>query len=76
MACRVVCDLKAEAAAALASTAAQHLPPDGDVPAYEIWRRRIANEFTRTEDGAGRRILSGVAPRLVRASGVMKEQLI
>ena len=76
MACRVVCDLTAEAAAALASTAMQQLPHDLDVPAYEIWRRRIANEFTRSGAGAGRRTLSGVAPLRAGALSVLKEQSI
>ena len=77
MACRVVCDLTAEAAAALASSAMQQLPPDRDVPAYEVWRRRIANEFARSGVGAGRqRTLSGVATPRAGALSVLKEQSI
>ena len=47
LACRVLCDLTAEEAAEVADAAVRQLPPDGEVPAYEVWRRRIADEFTR-----------------------------
>lgn len=76
MACRVLCDLTTEEAAALADSAREHLPTDRDVPAYEIWRRRIANEFTRPGVGAARRTLSSVAPLHARALSVLKEQSI
>jgi hypothetical protein len=34
----------------LAATHIVDLPPDGDVPAYEIFRQRIQNEFR--QDGS------------------------
>ena len=73
-ACRDLCDLTVEAAATLASTAMQHLPPDRDIPAYEVWRRRIATEFTRSRVGAERRTLSCVAPLRACALSMLKEQ--
>lgn len=46
-ACRVLCGMSADAAADVTLAALRNLPPDGEVPAYEIWRRRIAGEFAR-----------------------------
>lgn len=71
MACRVLCDLTTLEATALADSAREQLPPDRDVPAYEVWRRRIANEFKRP---GARRTLSRPAP--ARALSVLKEQSI
>lgn len=48
-ACRVLCGTTADAAADVTDVALRNLPPDGEVPAYEIWRRRIASEFMRPE---------------------------
>lgn len=53
-ACRVLCELSADAAADVTDVALLRLTPVGDEPAYEIWRRRIASEFARTEVGAAR----------------------
>jgi hypothetical protein len=44
-ACRILCGMTAGAAAEITDAALIGLPSDGDVPAYEIWRRRIADAF-------------------------------
>ncbi len=44
-ACRIVCGTTAEEAAALTDRALQDLPPDGEEPAFEIWRRRLQAHF-------------------------------
>lgn len=41
MACQVLCELPAEAAAEITQIALENLPPDGAFPAYEAWRQRI-----------------------------------
>jgi hypothetical protein len=41
LACRLFCRMSAAEAAALADEALAGLPPDGEVPAFEVWRRRI-----------------------------------
>ncbi len=41
LACRLFCRMSAAEAAALADEALAGLPPDGEIPAYEVWRRRI-----------------------------------
>ena len=45
-ACRIVCGTTAEEAAALTDRALEDLPPDGEEPAFEIWRRRLQAHFT------------------------------
>lgn len=45
MACRVLCDLSAEAAALITDVALERLIGDGEEPAYEVWRRRIQAQF-------------------------------
>lgn len=45
LAASVFCRMTPEEAAAVAVGARIDLPPDGAVPAYEIWRHRIAHEF-------------------------------
>ena len=47
MACQILCGLDADAAAQVTDDMLQHLPDDGKVPAYEIWRRRIQSQFTQ-----------------------------
>lgn len=43
-ACRILCGMTADAAAKITDDALNGLPPDeGDAPAYEVWRRRIAD---------------------------------
>ncbi|MEU0520124.1 DUF1702 family protein [Streptosporangium sp. NPDC006007] len=42
---RVFCDMTPEQAARISEKARPEQPVQGDVPAYEVWRRRIADEF-------------------------------
>ncbi len=44
-ACRIVCGTSAEEAAALTDRALEDLPPDGEEPAFEIWRQRLQAHF-------------------------------
>jgi hypothetical protein len=48
LATKILCGLTAAAAARLTDEALENLPADSDVPAYEIWRRRIQNHFAPT----------------------------
>jgi len=41
LACQILCELDADAAAQLTDATRRCLPDDGKVPAYEIWRQRI-----------------------------------
>jgi hypothetical protein len=41
LACAIVCGMTAEEAADVTEAALEDLPPDGEEPSYEIWRRRI-----------------------------------
>jgi len=41
MACRVLCGRNADEAAEATDQALENLPPDGEAPAFELWRRRI-----------------------------------
>ena len=45
LATKMLCGLSAEDAAQVTDAALENLPADADVPAYEIWRRRIQNHF-------------------------------
>ena len=45
LATSILCGLSAEDAARITDTALEDLPADADVPAYEIWRHRIQNQF-------------------------------
>ncbi len=45
IACEVLCDLSADKAARITDDALSGLSPDGDEPAYEVWRRRIREHF-------------------------------
>lgn len=48
LATKVLCGLPAENAARITDEALENLPADSDVPAYEIWRRRIQKHFLST----------------------------
>jgi hypothetical protein len=48
LATRILCGLTVADAARLTDQALENLPADSDVPAYEIWRRRIQSEFLQT----------------------------
>jgi hypothetical protein len=57
-ACRILCGMTAGAAAGITDASLNGLPPgDGDAPAYEVWRRRIADAIghasARHDAGAG-----------------------
>lgn len=45
LACRLLCRMDAAAAAAVAREALADLPPDGEVPAFEVWRERVREKF-------------------------------
>ncbi len=49
LACDVFCGLDPEAALELNDESGADLPPDAEVPAYEVWRRRIQEAFTQPE---------------------------
>lgn len=46
LACRVLCGVSAQEAAAWTATTRVDLPPDAAEPAYEIWRARMRERFT------------------------------
>ena len=48
LATKILCGLSAENAARITDEALENLPADADVPAYEIWRRRIQSHFIPT----------------------------
>ena len=43
--CRVICAQPAEEVAAITDAALEDLREDGELPAYEVWRRRIQNKI-------------------------------
>jgi hypothetical protein len=45
LACRLLCRMDAAAAAAVARESLADLPPDGEVPAFEVWRERVRERF-------------------------------
>jgi hypothetical protein len=45
LACEILCGASADAAAHLTDDALKDLSPDGDEPAFEVWRRRIQDYF-------------------------------
>jgi enediyne biosynthesis protein E3 len=45
LACRLLCRMDATEAAAVAREALVGLPPDGEVPAFEVWRERVRERF-------------------------------
>jgi enediyne biosynthesis protein E3 len=46
LACSLLCGRSADEAAHVTDMALRRLPPDGDTPAYEVWRRRIRELLT------------------------------
>jgi enediyne biosynthesis protein E3 len=48
LAARVFCGCTAAEASAVNDDARRNLPADGPLPAYEVWRQRIANRFRST----------------------------
>ncbi len=49
LACRVLCGCSAEEAAEVAVRSLANLEPEGELPAYEVWRRRIRTRFRARE---------------------------
>jgi hypothetical protein len=45
--CRVICGRSADEVAAVTDDALQDLHEEGELPAYEVWRRRIQNNLAR-----------------------------
>jgi enediyne biosynthesis protein E3 len=45
LACRLLCRMDAAAAAAITRESLENLPPDGEVPAFEVWRERVQERF-------------------------------
>jgi hypothetical protein len=45
LACRLLCRMDTTAAAAVARDTLADLPPDGEVPAFEVWRERVRERF-------------------------------
>ncbi len=43
--CRLICGRSAEETAAITDAALEDLREEGELPAYEVWRRRIQNKF-------------------------------
>jgi len=44
--CRLICEHSAETVAAITDTALEDLHAEVELPAYEVWRRRIQNKIT------------------------------
>ena len=47
MVAEAVCSMTVEEAASLTDQGLEELKPEGDLPAYEVWRRRIQSRFSR-----------------------------
>lgn len=50
LASEVVWGLSSQQLSRLVDEAREDLPPDGDVPAYEIWRQRVEAQFVRSAE--------------------------
>ena len=48
--CRLICGHTAEETAAITDAALEDLREEGDVPAYEVWRRRIQNKIAQRSE--------------------------
>ena len=48
--CRLICGHTAEETAAITDAALENLREEGDVPAYEVWRRRIQNKIAQCSE--------------------------
>ena len=46
LACQTICRVSLDIAAKACDVAMENLPPDSSEPAFEIWRQRIAEEFS------------------------------
>lgn len=47
LAAQILCGMSAAAAAQVTDAALENLPADGELPAYEVWRQRIQNQFQK-----------------------------
>lgn len=45
LACEVLCGVSSDVASQMVDVARENLPPDGVEPAYEVWRRRLVDQF-------------------------------
>lgn len=45
LACNILCGLSSKEASHMVDLARENLPPDGEVPAYEVWRQRLVDQF-------------------------------
>jgi enediyne biosynthesis protein E3 len=45
LACEILCGISSEEASHMVDVARENLPPDGVEPAYEVWRRRLVDQF-------------------------------
>jgi enediyne biosynthesis protein E3 len=53
LACRVLCGRGADEVAAVVEEAGRNLSPDGELPAFEVWRRRIQERLFAAAEEAG-----------------------
>jgi hypothetical protein len=53
LATKILCGLSAENAARITDAAVENLPGDAEVPAFEIWRRRIQGHFAPNQQLQG-----------------------
>jgi len=52
LACRVLCGVEAAAAARVTDDALESLPEGGELPAFEVWRARVRERFSRAGGAA------------------------
>ena len=51
LACEVFCSLSSHEAARVTDITSENLPANDKVPAYEIWRQRLAAQFSPQQEG-------------------------
>lgn len=45
LACEILCGVSSDTASRMVDVARANLPADGEVPAYEVWRQRLVDQF-------------------------------
>jgi hypothetical protein len=45
LACEILCGVSSDVASRMVDAARANLPADGEVPAYEVWRQRLVDQF-------------------------------
>lgn len=70
LACRTLCGLDADTAAALTDRMLADLPADGALPAYEHWRRRIQERLRGASDAAAPSAVREAHPRPIAMAAV------